>query len=158
MGQPLDRRRRLLGMREAGGDGEIDIEAPPRPASSASQSSLLPLDQRARALGAIAGEVGLGIFGEVGGEGCGIGRDMVDRGIGEAGQRHRPRVDRSSPTAFHSAAIASASAWSEASSGARAGVLQRPAVEEDCPSALLLLVPPRRVQKRFTSGRAPTSS
>ena len=51
-------------------------------------------DERRGAVRAVAEEVALAVARERGGEGDGIGRGMIDGGVGEAGERHEPRVER----------------------------------------------------------------
>ena len=100
--------------------------------SSASHSLRLPIDQCLGPLGAVASEVGLGIFGEVGGERRAIGRDPVDRGVGEAGQRHRPRVDVAlDPVPFRGNRLGQR--HGRHLQGTRARRPHRPAVELDPP-------------------------
>ena len=67
-----------------------------------------------------------------------VGRDPVDRGIGEAGQRHRARVDvllAAVPFVGDRLGQRLASARPAV---ARAGVSQRPPVELDAPATVRL--------------------
>ena len=73
---------------------EIDVEPAAGPGEQRVPGLALPADQRVGAFGAVAEQVARPIFGELAGEGLGIGRDPVDRGIGEPGERHRAGLER----------------------------------------------------------------
>ena len=74
---------------------EINIEPPPRPAEHRVPLRRLPFDQARRILGAIAKQVGFGIFGEIRREKSHIWRHPINRRIGQPGQRHRPWINLS---------------------------------------------------------------
>ena len=90
----LDGRWGLVDRRDARGDHKIDIVAAAGPAQQRVPVRGLRGDELGRAIGAVAEEVAGAIGGEALGEAAGFGCDAVDRGIGEAGQRHGARVER----------------------------------------------------------------
>ena len=71
----------------------MHIVAQPRPIDQRIPRRGLPRDQILGRIGAVTEQVALGVRGEPLREQCRVGRDPVDRGVGEARQRHRARVD-----------------------------------------------------------------
>ena len=91
--QPCDRLCRLRDMDDAARHDEVDVVACPRPVERGIPALALERDQRGRMAGAVAEQIGLRIACQPGGEGRDVGRDTIDRGVGEPGQRHRAGID-----------------------------------------------------------------
>ena len=134
-GECLQRRRRLPGRDHPGRHRERGIVAQRRPVEQRLPHRLLARRQFRRVVGAIADKIGAGVVRGLGDDLLALHRGAVDRGRGEAGQRHRLRTDlvplrvplggdrRGQLFARHDQLVA-------------AGGAHRPAVERDAPAAL----------------------